>query len=324
MVGLDVEDLTDLAGAFAGLYFETGQGSAVTNGAAEGVDMVTLESRAYGLARYIRQQVAQSSGAAPWMIVNDVAGFIGPEVFTRGEQLERVCLEDSVMAKLHGLTMGLDVCATFHMGITPRELDELTQRIVIRAAPAYLMAVAGSADPMLGYLTTSFRQHPQLRRHCGRDMSTAMRNRLTTLGAIGSDATPHADATTVDAFTRCTPRRGRPAHCWNTRTRGSATPGEAARQWFRRRHQRRDSRADAARRLVRQRPQCLECRHRRGVDSRRHSECLARQHASAAIATTISLIQRLASVSAKKMCARFDGSDQALHRRSCCSSCRTD
>ena len=62
------------------------------------------------------------------MIVNDVAGFIGPEVFSTPEQLERACLEDTVMAKLHGLTMGLDVCATFHMGIPPAALRELTTR----------------------------------------------------------------------------------------------------------------------------------------------------------------------------------------------------
>ena len=67
------------------------------------------------------------------------------------------------MAKLHGLTMGLDVCATFHMGIAPVALHEITRRIVERAAPAYVMAVAGNADPMLGYLTTSFREHPALR-----------------------------------------------------------------------------------------------------------------------------------------------------------------
>src|SRR5207247_1410471 len=70
MVALDVDGILDLARSFDGLYFETGQGSAVTNGAAEGVDMVTLEARAYGVARSIRTH----TGA--WTIVNDVAGFI--------------------------------------------------------------------------------------------------------------------------------------------------------------------------------------------------------------------------------------------------------
>ena len=78
--------------------------------------------------------------------------------------------------------MGLDVCATFHMGIAPAALRELTGRIVERAAPAYLMAVAGNADPMLGYLTTSFREHPGLRRRAGRSMTPAMSDRLRCCG----------------------------------------------------------------------------------------------------------------------------------------------
>ena len=177
MVGLDADGILDLARGFDGCYFETGQGSAVTNGAAEGVDMVTLESRAYGVARHIQA----ATGA--WTIVNDVAGFIGPEVFRTVDQLQRACLEDVVMAKLHGLTMGLDVCATFHMGIAPDALQEATRRIVELAAPAYLMAVAGNADPMLGYLTTSFREHPPLRRLSGRGITTALHKRLASLDA---------------------------------------------------------------------------------------------------------------------------------------------
>jgi ethanolamine ammonia-lyase large subunit len=199
MVGLDVDGLADLASGFEALYFETGQGSEVTNGASEGVDMGTLESRTYGLARYLRhagRAGADADAKPPWTIVNDVAGFIGPEVFKSGEQLERACLEDIVMAKLHGLTMGLDVCATFHMGIEPAALHRLTERIVDRAAPAYLMAVAGNADPMLGYLTTSFREHPRLRQQVGRRMTSAMEARLTALGVTHRDGepTPGADA----------------------------------------------------------------------------------------------------------------------------------
>ena len=183
MVGLDVDGLLALTPGFDGLYFETGQGSAVTNQAAEGVDMVTLEARAYGVARLIRQRTGS------WMIVNDVAGFIGPEVFRTGEQLLRACLEDIVMAKLHGLTMGLDVCATFHMGIGPSELRTLTENIVAQAAPAYLMAVAGNADPMLGYMTTSFREHPRLRRQTGRQITSAMQKRLVELSVTTESGT---------------------------------------------------------------------------------------------------------------------------------------
>ncbi len=176
MVGLDVDGILDLARSFEALYFETGQGSAVTNGTADGIDMVTLEARAYGLARHIQRQTGR------WMIVNDVAGFIGPEVFRSTAQLERACLEDLLMAKLHGITMGLDVCATFHMGIAPSELREVTAGVVRRGAPAYLMAVAGNADPMLGYLTTSFSEHPALRRGSSGTITSAMSRRLSALG----------------------------------------------------------------------------------------------------------------------------------------------
>ena len=189
MVGMDVDGVLDLARDFPGLYFETGQGAEVTNGVADGVDMVTLEARTYGVARHIQQQTGV------WTIVNDVAGFIGPEVFRTGAQLERACLEDCFMAKLHGLTMGLDVCATFHMGITPRELQTLTARVVERAHPAYLMAVAGNADPMLGYMTTSFREHPQLREGCGRRTTSVFEQHLKSRDLCGGSVAPGANAT---------------------------------------------------------------------------------------------------------------------------------
>jgi ethanolamine ammonia-lyase large subunit len=194
MVGLDVDDLVEIARSFDGLYFETGQGSSVTNGTAEGVDMVTLEARAYGLARHVRRRLDEGAARSRWMIVNDVAGFIGPEVFATAGQLERACLEDVVMAKLHGITMGLDVCSTFHMGIAPQDLRELTLRIARNAAPAYLMAVAGTADPMLGYLTTSMRDHALLRSYTGCRMTTAMDQRLRALGVNGADAGTHVPA----------------------------------------------------------------------------------------------------------------------------------
>ena len=92
-----------------GLYFETGQGADFTNGHGHGFDMVVHESRKYGFARTLKQQVAaaQVNGAGAWVHLNDVAGFIGPEIFKTREQLVRVCLEDIVMGKLHGLNLGL-------------------------------------------------------------------------------------------------------------------------------------------------------------------------------------------------------------------------
>lgn len=196
MVGLDVEGLADLARGFDALYFETGQGSEVTNGAEEGVDAVTLEARTYGLARAIGRRVGPK-----WTIVNDVSGFIGPEVFRTAEQLERVCLEDLVMGKLHGLTMGLDVGATFHMAVDPAALRRVTETVVADAAPAYLMAIAGNADALLGYQTTSFREHPRLRRRTGRALASPMRRRLAALGVLDAGGNPARTCeTTADLY----------------------------------------------------------------------------------------------------------------------------
>src|SRR5439155_2886858 len=106
-----------------GLYFETGQGADFTNGHDHGYDMLLHESRKYGFARALKQRVSAAqrragSGLEPWVHVNVVAGFIGPEVFRTREQLVRCCLEDIVMGKLHGLCIGLDVCATLHMDVS--------------------------------------------------------------------------------------------------------------------------------------------------------------------------------------------------------------
>jgi len=177
MLGVDVLGLAKLCKNFNGLYFETGQGSAVTNMVSEGIDMVTLEARCYGLARYLIQQ-----SGSKWAILNDVSGFIGPEVYKTKEQLFRACLEDTVMGKLHGLVMGLDVCSTFHMGIDPFELQDLTEKIVEVAEPVYLMGVAGKADPMLGYLTTAFKEHPRIRNKYSKEITTDFSKRLSELG----------------------------------------------------------------------------------------------------------------------------------------------
>jgi ethanolamine ammonia-lyase large subunit len=128
-----------------GFYFETGQGADFTNGSGQGTDMVIHESRKYGFARLLKMKIAedqQKAGLvpAPWVHVNDVAGFIGPEVFRTREQLVRCCLEDIVMGKLHGLTIGLDICSTLHMDITLDDLD-WCQDQVMPANPAYLMAL---------------------------------------------------------------------------------------------------------------------------------------------------------------------------------------
>jgi len=99
-----------------GFYAETGQGADMTNGHAEGFDMVMHESRKYGFLRVLKQKINELKGENnSWVHVNDVAGFIGPEVFRTKEQLVRCCLEDTVMGKLHGLTIGLDICSLSYL-----------------------------------------------------------------------------------------------------------------------------------------------------------------------------------------------------------------
>lgn len=156
-----------------GLYFETGQGSEFTNGAENGVDMMVLESRKYGFSRAVGTELAKVQPRGAWLHVNDVAGFIGPEVFKSREQLVRCCLEDIVMGKLHGLTIGLDICTTLHMTVGLEDLDWCQDQI-LPANPAYLIALPTKNDPMLSYLTTSFQDHVRLREKFGFKVNDAM------------------------------------------------------------------------------------------------------------------------------------------------------
>ncbi|GAU86017.1 ethanolamine ammonia-lyase subunit EutB [Bosea sp. BIWAKO-01] len=166
-----------------GLYFETGQGSEFTNGAANGVDMMILESRKYGFSRAVGQVLAKVQPRGAWLHVNDVAGFIGPEVFKSREQLVRCCLEDIVMGKLHGLTIGLDICSTLHMAVTLEDLDWCQDQIM-PASPVYLIALPTKNDPMLGYLTTSFQDHVRLRKKFGLKVNDAMWDFYKRIGIV--------------------------------------------------------------------------------------------------------------------------------------------
>lgn len=172
-----------------GLYLETGQGADFTNGHGQGMDMVLHESRKYGLARLLSQRVAAARGGRAWLHVNDVAGFIGPEVFRTRDQLVRCCLEDLVMGKLHGLCIGLDVCSTLHMDVSLDDLD-FCQDAVAPARPAYLMALPTKIDPMLGYLTTGFQDHVRLREKHGLRVDDRMWAFFQRLGIVGADGEP--------------------------------------------------------------------------------------------------------------------------------------
>lgn len=177
-----------------GFYFETGQGADFTNGHGQGTDMVIHEARKYGFARLLKRKVAEAQRRAgrepaPWVHLNDVAGFIGPEVFRTREQLVRCCLEDIVMGKLHGLTIGLDVCSTLHMDVSLDDLDWCLDRIM-PANPAYLMALPTKNDPMLGYLTTGFQDHVRLRRRFGYRVNGRVWAFFQRLGVIDAAGNP--------------------------------------------------------------------------------------------------------------------------------------
>ncbi|MFT7641480.1 MAG: ethanolamine ammonia-lyase large subunit [Pirellulaceae bacterium] len=177
-----------------GLYFETGQGADFTNGHGHGFDMVLHESRKYGFARSLTHEVENTlkkSGSKyqPWIHLNDVAGFIGPEVFRTREQLVRCCLEDIVMGKLHGLCIGLDICSTLHMDVSLDDLDWCIDQIM-PANPAYLMALPTKIDPMLGYLTTGYQDHVRIRDKFGYKVNDRMWQFYQHLQVIDKDGKP--------------------------------------------------------------------------------------------------------------------------------------
>ncbi|HEY6361024.1 MAG TPA: ethanolamine ammonia-lyase subunit EutB [Vicinamibacterales bacterium] len=177
-----------------GMYFETGQGADATNGHGKGFDMVIHESRKYGFARALKAVIAEARvgaghAAEPWVHVNDVAGFIGPEVFRTKEQLVRVCLEDTVMGKLHGLTIGLDICSTLHMDVSLDDLGWCIEQ-VMPANPAYLMALPTRNDPMLSYLTTAFQDHVHVRARFGYKVDDLMWTFFRRLGVIDDEGRP--------------------------------------------------------------------------------------------------------------------------------------
>jgi ethanolamine ammonia-lyase large subunit len=137
------------------MYFETGQGSALSANAHHGVDQQTLEARAYGVARHFQP-----------MLVNTVVGFIGPEYLYDGKQIARAGLEDHFCGKLLGLPMGCDVCYTNHAEADQDDMDTLLT-LLGAAGVNYIMGVPGADDVMLNYQSTSFHDALYLRRVLG-------------------------------------------------------------------------------------------------------------------------------------------------------------
>jgi ethanolamine ammonia-lyase large subunit len=137
------------------MYFETGQGSAVSANAHHGVDQQTCEARAYAVARHFNP-----------MLVNTVVGFIGPEYLYDGKQITRAGLEDHFCGKLLGLPMGCDVCYTNHAEADQDDMDGLLT-LLGTAGVNYIMGVPGADDVMLNYQSTSFHDALVLRKLLG-------------------------------------------------------------------------------------------------------------------------------------------------------------
>jgi ethanolamine ammonia-lyase large subunit len=136
------------------MYFETGQGSALSANAHHGVDQQTLEARAYGLARLYQP-----------LLVNSVVGFIGPE-YLNGRQIVRAGVEDHFCGKLLGVPMGIDVCYTNHADADQDDMDTLLT-LLGAAGVNYIMGVPGADDIMLNYQSTSFHDALYLRQVFG-------------------------------------------------------------------------------------------------------------------------------------------------------------
>ncbi|MBB5187871.1 ethanolamine ammonia-lyase large subunit [Zhongshania antarctica] len=134
------------------MYFETGQGSALSANAHHGVDQQTIETRAYGLARKFSP-----------LLVNTVVGFIGPEYLYNGKQIIRAGLEDHFCGKLLGLPMGCDICYTNHAEADQDDLDTLLTQFAL-AGGSFIMGVPGGDDIMLNYQSTSFHDALAIRR----------------------------------------------------------------------------------------------------------------------------------------------------------------
>jgi ethanolamine ammonia-lyase large subunit len=137
------------------MYFETGQGSALSANAHHGIDQQTLEARAYAVARHFNP-----------MLVNTVVGFIGPEYLYDGKQITRAALEDHFCGKLLGLPMGCDICYTNHAEADQDDMDGLLT-LLGTAGINYIMGVPGADDVMLNYQSTSFHDALYVRKLLG-------------------------------------------------------------------------------------------------------------------------------------------------------------
>jgi hypothetical protein len=217
------------------MYFETGQGSALSAGAHHGVDQQTLEARAYAVARRFSP-----------LLVNSVVGFIGPEYLFDGKQIIRAGLEDHFCGKLLGLPMGVDVCYTNHAEADQDDMDTLLTLLGV-AGCNYVMGVPGADDVMLGYQSTSFHDSQYLRQALGLRPAPEFEAWLEKMRIASEDgrllrvgpahallargiANPEGISTRRTGSPRGRPRAGRPVASRSPPTRppGSRSGGPAA------------------------------------------------------------------------------------------------
>jgi len=177
------------------MYFETGQGSALSADAHHGVDQQTCEARAYAVARHFRP-----------LLTNTVVGFIGPEYLFDGKQIIRAGLEDHFCGKLLGVPLGVDVCYTNHAQADQDDMDTLLTLLGV-AGVTYIMGVPGADDIMLNYQSTSFHDALYLRSALGLRPAPEFEEwlvRMQLMDASGGLRTPGAGQALLASARRLT------------------------------------------------------------------------------------------------------------------------
>jgi ethanolamine ammonia-lyase large subunit len=170
------------------MYFETGQGSALSANAHHNVDQQTLEARAYAVAR-----------AYDPLLVNSVVGFIGPEYLYDGKEIIRAGLEDHFCGKLLGLPLGVDVCYTNHAEADQDDMDNLLT-LLAAAGVTFIMGVPGADDVMLNYQSTSFHDALYVRDLFGLKRAPEFDDWLVRTGLAGADFRLARDAGLLPEF----------------------------------------------------------------------------------------------------------------------------
>jgi ethanolamine ammonia-lyase large subunit len=162
------------------MYFETGQGSALSAEAHHGIDQQTCEARAYAVAREFRP-----------LLTNTVVGFIGPEYLYDGKQIIRAGLEDHFCGKLLGVPMGCDVCYTNHTEADQDDMDTLLTLLAV-AGVNFIMGVPGADDVMLSYQSTSFHDALYARRVLGLKRAPEFEAWLERIGITDAEGQLHS------------------------------------------------------------------------------------------------------------------------------------